>query len=52
MVATTSSEEKATKYKEVGADWVVNYREFPAWGEEVKRVVGEGVDQVLEIGEC
>ncbi|KAF8752808.1 oxidoreductase [Rhizoctonia solani] len=51
VVATTSSQEKAQKYKDLGVDHVINYRETPNWAEEVKKVTdGQGVDQVLEIG--
>jgi NADPH:quinone reductase-like Zn-dependent oxidoreductase len=52
VIATTSSEEKAQKYKALGADYVINYRKVPNWAEEVKKVTGgQGVDHVLEIGE-
>ncbi|CUA75247.1 hypothetical protein RSOLAG22IIIB_11610 [Rhizoctonia solani] len=51
VIATTSSEEKALKYKALGVDHVINYRDTPAWADEVKRLTGgQGVDQVLEIG--
>ncbi|CCO35373.1 alcohol dehydrogenase [Rhizoctonia solani AG-1 IB] len=51
VIATTSSEEKAQKYKALGADYVINYRKVPNWAEEVKKVTGgQGVDHVLEIG--
>ncbi|KAF8748617.1 oxidoreductase [Rhizoctonia solani] len=51
VIATTSSQEKAQKYKDLGVDHVINYRETPNWVEEVKKVTdGQGVDQVLEIG--
>ncbi|GAB1527037.1 hypothetical protein RhiTH_010212 [Rhizoctonia solani] len=49
VIATTSSQEKAQKYKELGVSHVINYRETPNWAEEVKKVTdGQGVDQVLE----
>jgi len=52
VIATTSSEEKANKYRALGVDYVVNYRDTPEWAEEVRKLTGgEGVDQVLEIGE-
>ncbi|CAE6442457.1 unnamed protein product [Rhizoctonia solani] len=51
VIATTSSEEKAQKYKALGADYVINYRKVPNWAEEVKKATGgQGVDHVLEIG--
>jgi NADPH:quinone reductase-like Zn-dependent oxidoreductase len=52
VIATTSSEEKVEKYKALGVDHVINYREVPNWADEVKKVTGgEGVDRVLDIGE-
>ncbi|KAH7320526.1 alcohol dehydrogenase [Rhizoctonia solani] len=51
VIATTSSEEKARKYKELGVDHVINYRYTPNWADEVKNLTGgQGVDQVFEIG--
>ncbi|KAH7320524.1 alcohol dehydrogenase [Rhizoctonia solani] len=51
VIATTSSEEKARKYKDIGVDHVINYRDTPNWADEVKNLtVGQGVDQVFEIG--
>ncbi|KAG8724807.1 hypothetical protein FRC11_001994, partial [Ceratobasidium sp. 423] len=51
VIATTSSEAKAKKYRAIGVDYVVNYRDIPNWADEVKKLTGgEGVDQVLEIG--
>ncbi|CEL61494.1 Zinc-type alcohol dehydrogenase-like protein C1773,06c OS=Schizosaccharomyces pombe (strain 972 / ATCC 24843) GN=SPBC1773.06c PE=3 SV=1 [Rhizoctonia solani AG-1 IB] len=51
VIATTSSEEKVEKYKALGVDHVINYREVPNWADEVKKVTGgEGVDRVLDIG--
>ena len=39
MIATTSSEEKAKKVKELGATHVINYRTNPKWDEEVLTLV-------------
>ncbi|CAE6480725.1 unnamed protein product [Rhizoctonia solani] len=51
VIATTSSELKAKRYKELGVDEVVNYREFPQWSVKVKELTGgKGVEQVLEVG--
>jgi threonine dehydrogenase-like Zn-dependent dehydrogenase len=52
VIGTTSSAEKAEKYKTVvGVDEVVNYRETPEWSEEVlKLTAGKGVEHVLEVG--
>ncbi|GAB1519530.1 hypothetical protein RhiTH_002598 [Rhizoctonia solani] len=51
VIATTSSKDKIQKYKGLGVDHVINYRDTPGWAQEVKRLTGgKGVDQVLEIG--
>ncbi|ERF70701.1 hypothetical protein EPUS_02567 [Endocarpon pusillum Z07020] len=52
VIATTSSEEKAKKLKDLGAHHVINYKSNPNWGEEAKKLTGEeqGVDHILEVG--
>ncbi|CAE6482669.1 unnamed protein product [Rhizoctonia solani] len=51
VIATTSSEAKAQKYRALGVDEVVNYREHPEWSAKVKELTGgKGVEQVLEVG--
>ncbi len=51
VIATSSSAEKMERLKELGADHVINYRETPEWGDEVKRLTGGvGVDEVVEVG--
>ncbi|KAF8761655.1 Zinc-binding dehydrogenase [Rhizoctonia solani] len=48
---TTSSKEKAAKYKDLGVDEIINYREVPEWSSKVKDLTGgKGVEQVLEVG--
>ncbi|KAF7562312.1 hypothetical protein G7046_g1830 [Stylonectria norvegica] len=53
VVATTSSEEKAAKLRELGASHVVNYRTNPdGWGKEARAFTpgGRGFDQIVDIG--
>ncbi|KAF8672823.1 Zinc-binding dehydrogenase [Rhizoctonia solani] len=51
VIATTSSKEKAAKYKDLGADDIINYREVPEWSNKVRELTeGKGVEQVLEVG--
>ncbi|KAF7861354.1 hypothetical protein EAF04_007919 [Stromatinia cepivora] len=52
VIATTSSPKKAQQLRDLGADYVINYREVTNWGEEAKKLTGsrEGVDHVIEIG--
>jgi NADPH:quinone reductase-like Zn-dependent oxidoreductase len=52
VIATTSSAEKGERLRALGADHIVNYRDFPEWGRHVRREVtgGEGVDCIVEVG--
>ncbi|KAJ7431055.1 NAD-P-binding protein [Mycena galericulata] len=50
-IVTSSSDEKLTKARTLGAKDVVNYTVTPEWDEEVLKLTnGVGVDYVLEIG--
>lgn len=40
VIATTSSNDKANKLKQLGADHVINYREDQNWGETAKKITG------------
>ena len=52
VVATTSSQEKAKRLKELGAEHVVNYRTTPGWGVEARKLVPEnaGFDLIVDVG--
>ena len=51
VIATTSSNAKVARLREIGASDVVNYRETPEWGKEVRKLAGgRGVDRVVEVG--
>ncbi|QRV75909.1 Zinc-binding dehydrogenase [Ceratobasidium sp. AG-Ba] len=51
VIATTSSKEKEQKYRALGVDEIINYRETPNWSDKVRELTGgEGVDHVLEVG--
>ncbi|NKI16163.1 NAD(P)-dependent alcohol dehydrogenase [Spongiibacter sp. KMU-166] len=51
VIATTSSPAKMEKLRALGADEVVNYREYPEWSAQVMALTqGRGVDHVVEIG--
>lgn len=50
VIATTGSKAKEQQLKDLGADAVINYKEFPDWSNEVKRLNGgEGVDVTLDV---
>jgi NADPH:quinone reductase-like Zn-dependent oxidoreductase len=49
VIATTSSDAKAARLRELGADDVINYTEQSAWGKKVRELTGgRGVDLVVE----
>ena len=51
VIATSSSEEKLEKLKQLGADTVINYKAVPDWGQKAKDLTdGRGVDHVIEVG--
>jgi NADPH:quinone reductase-like Zn-dependent oxidoreductase len=51
VIATTSSDEKATRLKALGADSTINYRATPDWDLAVRELTGgRGVDRVIEVG--
>ncbi len=51
VIATSSSDEKIAKLRELGADHTLNYKSEPEWGKRVKALTdGRGVDHVIEVG--
>lgn len=50
VIATSSSAEKLTRAKRLGADEVINYRATPDWGRRAAEIAGGGVDHVVEVG--
>ncbi|PWY75275.1 NAD(P)-binding protein [Aspergillus sclerotioniger CBS 115572] len=52
VIATTSSEEKASRLKELKADHVIDYRDQPNWGGVARQLSPNqaGVDYALDIG--
>jgi len=50
-IITSSSDEKLTQARALGATHVINYRNTPEWQDEVMALTGgEGVDLVVEVG--
>ena len=49
VIATSSSDEKLERVKELGADHTVNYKTTPDWGEHIAKAFG-GATQVVEVG--
>jgi NADPH:quinone reductase-like Zn-dependent oxidoreductase len=50
VIATTSSNEKGERLKELGADHVINYADDQNWSDTVNKISGGGVDHVIDIG--
>ncbi|MEN0064997.1 MAG: NAD(P)-dependent alcohol dehydrogenase [Myxococcota bacterium] len=51
VLATTSSEAKAAKLRELGADEVIRYPEDPRWGRTARKwAAPDGIDVVVEVG--
>lgn len=51
VIATSSSDEKLERARELGADVTINYRSAPDWDKEVLSATNRtGVDHVIEVG--
>ena len=51
VIATSSSDDKLEKLKQLGADHLINYKTHPEWGKEVLKLTDNvGVDHVVEVG--
>lgn len=51
VIATSSSDLKLEKLKELGADDTINYRTHPEWSRQVQDLTkGKGADRIVEVG--
>jgi NADPH:quinone reductase-like Zn-dependent oxidoreductase len=51
VIATSSSDEKLERVKQLGASDVINYKSVPDWEKKVLEITGrKGVDHVVEVG--
>lgn len=50
VIATSSSEAKMARLRELGADITLNYKTTPDWGKRAREITGYGVDLVVEVG--
>lgn len=50
VIVTSSSDEKLERARALGASDVVNYRSTPEWHQEVRRILPDGVDRIVEVG--
>ena len=49
-IITSSSDEKLALADKLGADHGINYRTFPKWSREVRKIVPHGCNLVVEVG--
>ncbi|MCS6873945.1 MAG: NAD(P)-dependent alcohol dehydrogenase [Acidobacteriota bacterium] len=51
VIITSSSNEKLQRAKNLGADFLINYKENPDWDEKVQEITEKrGVDCIVEVG--
>lgn len=51
VIATSSSNAKCERLRELGATHTINYKETPEWGKQVNELTdGQGVDHIVEVG--
>jgi NADPH:quinone reductase-like Zn-dependent oxidoreductase len=50
VIATSSSDAKIERLKQLGADITINYKSKPDWGKLARQTTGHGVDLVVEVG--
>lgn len=51
VIATSSSDEKLERVRQLGATDTINYKQTPDWGKKVRELTaGDGVDYVVEVG--
>ena len=50
VIATSSSDTKIERLKQLGADFTLNYKATPDWGKKAREWSGHGVDLVVEVG--
>lgn len=51
VIATSSSDEKIERLREMGADFTVNYKTNPDWDKPAREFTGgKGVDHIVEVG--
>ncbi|MGJ4953826.1 zinc-dependent alcohol dehydrogenase family protein [Bradyrhizobium sp. HKCCYLS20291] len=50
VIATSSSEAKIARLKQLGADVTLNYKTTPDWGKQARELTRQGADLVVEVG--
>jgi NADPH:quinone reductase-like Zn-dependent oxidoreductase len=50
VLATSSSDAKLERVRQLGAAGTINYKSVPEWGDAARKLAGDGVDHVVEVG--
>lgn len=51
VIATSSSTDKLKKAEQLGADYLINYKDKPEWAKEVRKITKmQGADHIIEVG--
>lgn len=50
VIATSSSDAKLERVRDLGASDGINYKTTPDWEEKVRALTGHGVDHIVEVG--
>jgi len=50
VIATSSSDAKLDRVRQMGASDGINYKTVSTWGARAREITGEGVDHVVEVG--
>ena len=50
VISTSSSDDKLSRLKDLGADHLINYKTDTNWGRTASDLAGHGVDAVIEVG--
>jgi alcohol dehydrogenase len=50
VIATTSTDARLDRLRNLGATHVINYKQDEAWGQTARKISGAGVDLVVEVG--
>ncbi|MBE7412170.1 MAG: NAD(P)-dependent alcohol dehydrogenase [Leptospiraceae bacterium] len=51
VILTSSSDEKLSQGRKLGADFLINYKTDPKWSKKVREFTnGEGADHIVEVG--
>ena len=51
VIVISSSDDKLSRVRSMGADETINYRKVPEWGKRAREIAGgEGIDHIIDVG--